>query len=1229
MLRTYWHADNTPIATTIDQLLYDLRKDDGADGLIFDAVSFADIIEDADGRIALDAMLSPYNKLETKMGILQKVMERAGTEIKPVSQQLSEPFTQNGTANVACIFELSDGQTISVFFHNPDTTPKKIMPTDEMVSWKWLLNKKDITIVVAPEKGKDLNVRQVATRLMKLAEKNSPAFQRTNAKRAEKMQALEGLKTEVAGLEKTLKDKQHELEVAKIEAEDRGNQANKQPTGQSVNEDKIEQETTQETTTTNQGGLSDAEMVALIASQAFTSIYRKDEAEVWTRTALFSRPGDGTTPDGISGNEYDEAVKSLNATGIYLKRSATTPAGKKLVDEFMPETITKEKLRAFAGKFSNKLQEPTEQTQATPEPASTQTEVAPVEEQTDNDEIKWDLEKEVAVFSEMIASAEAKSQSIDSAARQFIKNKLQGHTVNTRAGKCIINSMSVGKLVDNSGRKGSLKLKAIPYIPEILKNGEPGQDEPLRDKVSNRIKKTSVTAFVPLTHVFDAGDVTMKVRIKLGRRDAFPALVYSLSASEYVMDGIQEEAHYIAYIRQPSEDDSIHAGLIMDSDLIMDNVSDDVNDINIEVLEAWDSEGNLINLEDDEQTAQEPDATPSLFDQPEAVDSDNRVEVILNELARLGWKADKNGKHDILIKGRACIYRYQLINKKKISIHDAKSGNLALVTDTVEFKGSAFEIADKISKAERDINPAPPKVPSTNTPQGIDPVAKSNIEAANISAAIKKKAIAYLNANPARHEIKGLSTKSLDAIMENIKTALFAEVKSLSPLIKQSKLMGGDSLILNIADDGKDSIKILFSDGSYRLSFMVVKDFEGEEIFDSTSTLEGLREWGFYLPFDLDVKAFVANVIKPVVDEFLIKHEGVKNAVISMWDKVLGMTKEEFSEKVFSGNIVINNSINPNHTNQKTISQMVDFLNMIDDAHPNDRDDHGFTDYKETIERKISDLYDDAEVSKKMAEAGIVNQNEYITFLDEPAGSEEQQKTTGKIEGVKNLIGIALSRTDGNKAFSEIGEVSPEVAEKVKLVTGIDVDGFVHGIDEAAIRHVFEEHGDVEAENKRGQIAVTAHDIANLSAVVMSPDDIQKGDEENTIEVSKRIGSEVLVVQEIRTGRKKLVLKTMWKKPISAPDAPLEVSPAEASETFGNQAQENTTTNPQPDATDNSDIDSEIESLKQLIGTPEFSDALDRLLDKLEATGLESQYESIVSDIIIQDAQAESAKVGV
>ena len=85
---------------------------------------------------------------------------------------------------IMVVFSMDDGQTVSVWFHNPDTTPAKLMPLDELISWKWMLNKKDVTIVVAPESGKDLNVREVARRVMRLAAKNSAAFQRANANRA-------------------------------------------------------------------------------------------------------------------------------------------------------------------------------------------------------------------------------------------------------------------------------------------------------------------------------------------------------------------------------------------------------------------------------------------------------------------------------------------------------------------------------------------------------------------------------------------------------------------------------------------------------------------------------------------------------------------------------------------------------------------------------------------------------------------------------------------------------------------------------------------------------------------------------------------------------------------------------------------------------------------------------------------------------------------------------------
>jgi hypothetical protein len=217
--RTTWDSTAQPKRMSLDKLLYEIRRADGGDNLLLDSVTMQDILEDVESILAFDALVTPYAKLERKMTILKTVMERAGLTIQPLAVQISDPFKQNNTAQVAVIFELSDGQTVSIFFHNPDIDPRKIQQSDELVSWKWLLNKKDITIVVAPERGEDLNVHDVAMRIMKLAEKNSQAFQRANVNRAAKMQAIEDIKTEIVSLEQELKDVQHELEVAKVEDE--------------------------------------------------------------------------------------------------------------------------------------------------------------------------------------------------------------------------------------------------------------------------------------------------------------------------------------------------------------------------------------------------------------------------------------------------------------------------------------------------------------------------------------------------------------------------------------------------------------------------------------------------------------------------------------------------------------------------------------------------------------------------------------------------------------------------------------------------------------------------------------------------------------------------------------------------------------------------------------------------------------------------------------------------
>ena len=219
MNQTVWDSAANPVGIELADVIYRLRKDDG-DGLLLDAVTASDILKDSDGEQVLDALVVEYAKLDRKAAQLNKVMEANSGTVKPVSVQVTPPFKQKGTTNVVILFELSDGQTVSIFMHNPDSTPNKILPADELVSWKWLLNKKDITVVVAPEKGQDLNPREVARRIMRLAEKNSARFAQANKGRSDRMAAIEQLKGDVSGKEATLQalDEQFRDLSDKVEA---------------------------------------------------------------------------------------------------------------------------------------------------------------------------------------------------------------------------------------------------------------------------------------------------------------------------------------------------------------------------------------------------------------------------------------------------------------------------------------------------------------------------------------------------------------------------------------------------------------------------------------------------------------------------------------------------------------------------------------------------------------------------------------------------------------------------------------------------------------------------------------------------------------------------------------------------------------------------------------------------------------------------------------------------
>ncbi|GHA78134.1 hypothetical protein GCM10009007_18820 [Formosimonas limnophila] len=199
----YWRQ-GVPVGVTLDALVYRLNATDDI-GAMQEPMRVADIVADEE-MLHLDAIVVPMAKLTHKMNQMQMAMERSSQTVKPIAVQVSEPFTKNGSANVAVVFELSDGQTITVYFHAADATSKTLQPQDPLISWAWKLNKKDVTIVVAPERGKDIAVMDVAKRIMLLATKNSANFARANGKRTDRLKNIETLKNQVAQKQAQLAD---------------------------------------------------------------------------------------------------------------------------------------------------------------------------------------------------------------------------------------------------------------------------------------------------------------------------------------------------------------------------------------------------------------------------------------------------------------------------------------------------------------------------------------------------------------------------------------------------------------------------------------------------------------------------------------------------------------------------------------------------------------------------------------------------------------------------------------------------------------------------------------------------------------------------------------------------------------------------------------------------------------------------------------------------------------
>ena len=177
-----------------------------------------------------------------------------------------------------------------------------------------------------------------------------------------------------------------------------------------------------------------------------------------------------------------------------------------------------------------------------------------------------------------------------------------------------------------------------------------------------------------------------------------------------------------------------------------------------------------------------------------------------------------------------------------------------------------------------------------------------------------------------------------------------------------------------------------------------------------------------------------------------------------------------------------------------------------------------------------------------------------------PAGSLKQiiaaSYSPDEVARAKPLVKRIVDRVvrgesthgQGRDSFEDYLPVTDEAADEILKRTGHDVHGYVHSVTDSDLSHIRNRHGEGN-EARDDQIPLDPDEYVRVPEVVTSPDDVKRGgltksSHLETIVYEKKFDDGVtIVVEEIRTGRRKLALRTAYKKIPSTPDVPESSDP--------------------------------------------------------------------------------------
>lgn len=183
------------------------------------------------------------------------------------------------------------------------------------------------------------------------------------------------------------------------------------------------------------------------------------------------------------------------------------------------------------------------------------------------------------------AALEGNAGDMAAAAKEVYKARLQGTYVETNKGLVLL-SGAAWREMKTKLDADTLRCKAIPFIPHLLRGAE-GVEEPLaktRNDYSGFIKFDGIVTVADGTKI----RAVAKVGVRLDGQ-----LMYFLRASEGALDSANDEGGGLPQVKSPLSTPSDDQGLPPAMDVILASEEDDVN---LVILEAWDKDGNPLDL---------------------------------------------------------------------------------------------------------------------------------------------------------------------------------------------------------------------------------------------------------------------------------------------------------------------------------------------------------------------------------------------------------------------------------------------------------------------------------------------------------------------------------------------------------------------------------------------------------------------------------------------------------